>query len=81
MLSIKLYWILIPKSKRRCCLFQESCSNYVYRITNEKGTLKGMKAFLFRYKFCRPGNQIIEIKGRKFLATNKFQLIEVADQL
>ena len=49
---IRMYW-LIPKSRRRKCIFRESCSNHVYSITKNKGFNKGINAFLFRYKNCR----------------------------
>jgi putative component of membrane protein insertase Oxa1/YidC/SpoIIIJ protein YidD len=56
---IKLYWKFIPESSRKSCLFAESCSRYVYRITKDKGFWAGLKALKSRYKKCRPGYQII----------------------
>lgn len=53
LLSIRLYWILIPQSKRRKCIFKKSCSNYVFETTQKEGFIQGLKAFLFRYKNCR----------------------------
>ena len=53
-----MYWKFIPESKRRTCLFKESCSNYVYRHTNEHGLLKGIFAFRNRVKKCRGGYEI-----------------------
>jgi putative component of membrane protein insertase Oxa1/YidC/SpoIIIJ protein YidD len=58
LIIIKLYWKLIPESKRRSCLFKESCSNYVFRHTNEFGFLKGIFAFKNRVKKCRGGYEI-----------------------
>jgi putative component of membrane protein insertase Oxa1/YidC/SpoIIIJ protein YidD len=55
---IKFYWKLIPESNRKSCLFSESCSRYVYRITNEEGFWAGIKAFKSRYKKCRPGYKV-----------------------
>ena len=55
---IKIYWKLIPPSRRRSCLFAESCSKYVYRITKERGFWAGIKALRVRYKKCRPGYKI-----------------------
>lgn len=52
-LVIKSYWFLIPKEKRRHCVFRKSCSNYVYEVTQEKGFVKGIKAFIFRFRNCR----------------------------
>jgi len=56
---INLYWKFIPESNRKSCLFAESCSRYVYRITNEKGFWHGLKALKSRYKKCRPGYDIV----------------------
>ncbi|NVN18027.1 membrane protein insertion efficiency factor YidD [Muricauda sp. HICW] len=55
LIGIRLYWYFIPKSKRRCCIFRESCSQYVYRITSKNGFVHGLKAFRFRYSNCRGG--------------------------
>jgi len=52
---IKLYWKVIPEYKRRNCVFTESCSQYVYRITKEKGTISGLVALKQRFYKCRPG--------------------------
>ena len=57
---IKIYWLVIPESFRRSCLFKESCSRYVYRITKENGFIEGVKAFKTRYKKCRPGSKWIK---------------------
>lgn len=55
---IKLYWRCIPVPKRRPCIFRESCSQYVYRTTSEDGFLPGIKAFIKRYRQCRPGYRL-----------------------
>lgn len=56
--SIRLYWVVIPKQKRKKCLFKKSCSNYVFEQTLNEGFFIGLKAFWFRYKNCRSGYQI-----------------------
>jgi putative component of membrane protein insertase Oxa1/YidC/SpoIIIJ protein YidD len=58
LIVIRLYWKFIPEKRRRTCLFKESCSNYVYRHTNEHGFLKGLSALMKRYKKCRHGYDI-----------------------
>ncbi|WP_289662208.1 membrane protein insertion efficiency factor YidD [Flavobacterium panacagri] len=70
LLIIRLYWILIPKSKRKKCIFRKSCSNYVFEITQKEGFINGLKAFRFRYNNCRNGFQVF-----KNPVTNKIQLI------
>lgn len=59
-LIIKLYWWIIPASKRKQCLFKESCSKYVYRIAKQQGLLKGINAFKLRYYQCRPNYKVIK---------------------
>jgi putative component of membrane protein insertase Oxa1/YidC/SpoIIIJ protein YidD len=56
---IKVYWQLIPAYRRKHCLFKETCSSHVYRVIVEQGVLKGCKAFLLRWRQCRPGYQIL----------------------
>lgn len=56
--AIQLYWRLIPGHKRRNCLFRESCSHYVYRITKEKGFFGGCSALYDRIRKCRPGYRL-----------------------
>lgn len=67
--AIKCYWILIPKSKRNHCIFSESCSNYVFRITKDKGLFKGLISFKERFNSCRPGFHIVQLKGETYLIT------------
>ena len=55
---IRLYWV-IPKKYRRSCLFKESCSHFVYKITKEKGFICGIGIFMQRRKQCRSGYQIL----------------------
>jgi len=60
---IQAYWKLIPKHKRNKCLYSESCSKHVYRITEQKGWMLGLKAFISRYRTCRPGYRIYQKEG------------------
>ncbi|MGO4920176.1 membrane protein insertion efficiency factor YidD [Maribacter spongiicola] len=53
-LIIKTYWIIIPKNKRRKCIFNKSCSNYVYDETIAHGLIIGLKELNFRIKNCQP---------------------------
>lgn len=73
LLSIKSYWLLVPEVKRKNCLFRESCSRYVYRITFEQGFIKGLKAFKERFKKCRSGYKIINIGNSEYQA---FELVD-----
>ncbi|WP_163407555.1 membrane protein insertion efficiency factor YidD [Flavobacterium ajazii] len=56
--AVKMYWNIVPQSKRRKCIFKKSCSNYVFEITQKEGFVSGLKAFWFRYKNCRSGFQV-----------------------
>lgn len=60
--TIKIYWKLIPEYRRRTCLFSESCSNYVFRITKTEGFLEGLNAFKSRYNKCRRGYKICNLE-------------------
>lgn len=60
LLAIKMYWTLIPKSKRKRCIFRTSCSNYVYQITKNEGFTNGLRAFNFRYRNCRGNFEIFK---------------------
>ncbi|MGI4735739.1 MAG: membrane protein insertion efficiency factor YidD [Janthinobacterium lividum] len=55
LLLIRLYWALWPASARRTCLFRQSCSRHVYRITRRQGLLAGWQALRHRQQQCRAG--------------------------
>ena len=58
LLIIKFYWGFIPVNKRRRCIFKESCSNFVYRVTKENGFVAGFYALKQRLRQCKPGYKI-----------------------
>lgn len=60
LITIQLYWRLIPKNKRGKCIFKKSCSIYVYETAQKKGFIKGLLAFYFRYKNCRYGFEVFK---------------------
>ncbi|MBV8368755.1 MAG: membrane protein insertion efficiency factor YidD [Candidatus Eremiobacteraeota bacterium] len=55
---IELYWRVIEPSRRRRCLYRESCSHHVHRITGEHGALKGLLALFHRARRCRKGYHV-----------------------
>lgn len=67
---IHFYWFIKPIKSKPKCIFCKSCSRYVYEVTLEKGFLKGLTAFYFRYKNCRYGYEIF-----KNLTTGKTQIL------
>jgi uncharacterized protein len=73
LILIKIYWYIIPESNRRRCLFKTSCSNYVYKITENKGIINGLKALRFRSRNCNANYTIIKIGNKRVLvsSTNK----------
>ena len=71
LLIIKAYWLLIPKYKRRRCLFKVSCSNYVYNKTKSEGLIQGIKALKFRVENCNRYYNIIEINNEKLLISSR----------
>jgi putative component of membrane protein insertase Oxa1/YidC/SpoIIIJ protein YidD len=52
-LSIRLYRKLPNRFKRRC-LFKETCSAFVLRVTIDSGFLAGCRAIRSRFSKCRP---------------------------
>lgn len=52
---IRAYWALWPRGMKRECLFRESCSHHVYRVTQEAGLTSGLQALRRRMHICRPG--------------------------
>jgi putative component of membrane protein insertase Oxa1/YidC/SpoIIIJ protein YidD len=53
--AIELYWRLIVPQRRRQCIFRESCSLHVHRITRDQGLVRGISAFVHRFRRCRGG--------------------------
>lgn len=74
-LLIRLYWIFIPKNTRKICLFRESCSNYVYRITKQEGFYKGLTALHYRILRCKPNYSIIKRNNEFELKLNDDSIV------
>jgi hypothetical protein len=55
LIVIRAYWVVIPSRHRRVCLFRETCSRYVDRITRTEGLVAGLIALFRRYHQCRGG--------------------------
>jgi len=68
LIPIRLYWHIMPEHRRRPCLFKETCSNHVHRVTKSEGLIEGMRAFRDRFRMCRPGYHLYRTD------TNDFQL-------
>ncbi|MEH6656858.1 membrane protein insertion efficiency factor YidD [Leeuwenhoekiella marinoflava] len=82
LLLIRFYWISIPKTNRRRCLFKKSCSHYVFDIAKDEGLLSGLKALNFRYKHCRPGYFILKDEGVLISSESKsFDRSQIRDNL
>lgn len=71
-----MYWLLVPKHKRRKCLFKKSCSNYVYDITKSEGFISGLKALRFRMCNCNPYHSIMELDGQNILITKTNETLQ-----
>lgn len=56
---IRFYWKIIPIRSRKKCLFKESCSQYVYRKTQE-GALVGIRALIYRMKVCNGHAELVK---------------------
>ncbi len=71
-----MYWLL-PKGRRRECLFKESCSHYVFALIKSKGLKKGFKALLLRLKQCRPGYYTFKTEdGKEWILLKDKSIIE-----
>lgn len=62
LLSVELYWRLTKPARRRPCLFRETCSQHVHKVTREAGAFKGLIAFAQRLRRCRLG-YVVEFNG------------------
>lgn len=60
MLAIRLYWVLVPASKRGHCLFKVTCSQNVFQVTKKKEFSKGISALLERYHSPRSGYHLFQ---------------------
>lgn len=76
LIIIKSYWLLIPRHKRRKCLFKKSCSNYVYEKTKSDGFIAGLIALKFRINNCNSQYSIMELNGEKILITKANKIIK-----
>jgi putative component of membrane protein insertase Oxa1/YidC/SpoIIIJ protein YidD len=61
--SVEIYWRLTSPTRRRPCLFRETCSQHVHRVTREEGAVKGVIAFGQRFRRCRLG-YAVEFDGQ-----------------
>ncbi|RYD59637.1 MAG: membrane protein insertion efficiency factor YidD [Sphingomonadales bacterium] len=74
MLAIRLYWVVWPRWWRNRCLFEESCSQYVFRHARDLGFWGAVLAFQTRFRKCRPGYCFLGTEG-----SNGGQLLLLAD--
>lgn len=74
--SIRLYWIF-PYKPRRCCIFKETCSAHVYRITKDYGVKKGLNALYRRFKQCRGGYSFVMIDDKEFVLLKDHSLVDL----
>ena len=58
LMSIQLYWFLVPPIKRRQCLFKKSCSHFVFEAAHENGLTAGLRALRYRFKRCHAGSAV-----------------------
>jgi putative component of membrane protein insertase Oxa1/YidC/SpoIIIJ protein YidD len=56
---IRRYWAVTPTRLRRTCLFRETCSQYVYRLTEEAGARAGLAALWIRRVRCSGAYRLV----------------------
>jgi len=76
LILIKIYQSFVPKRLRSKCLYKESCSNYVFRLTKENGFFAGIGALKYRINNCNPQYFIVKDKGDILLITAQNEIIE-----
>jgi len=76
LILIRIYQFSIPNRFRGRCLFNESCSNYVYRETKEKGFKTGINALKYRIHNCRPNYFLTSNNGRILLITTRNEVVD-----
>lgn len=73
---IRIYW-LIPDNWRKRCLFKESCSQYVFRITRDDGFVAGLDVLRHRFRQCRPGYGFVTLPdGQEMVVLADGSLVE-----
>jgi len=60
---VRVYWAVWPRHLNRGCLYRETCSHYIYRVSREAGVLAGCRALLQRYQTCRAGYAVTTKDG------------------
>ncbi len=56
---IKAYRLFLKPFLNQTCLYRESCSVHVERITKEQGFRQGLRALTLRIENCREGYTIL----------------------
>ena len=69
LLVIRTYQLIFPKKLRGKCLYHESCSNHVLRVTRTRGLIPGLQSLMYRFKNCRPGYKLMKVKDEILLIT------------
>jgi putative component of membrane protein insertase Oxa1/YidC/SpoIIIJ protein YidD len=80
LLCIRIYW-LVPSQARRKCLFKESCSRYVYRITKAHGFWEGVRALKKRSGQCTHGYAHYSIEGQEWVILKDQSVVERSQTL
>ena len=76
---IRAYRILIRPVYPKTCLYKESCSIHVERITRQDGTRAGLNALRYRMANCRLGYHILEDDRHFQLITQQRMIVHEED--
>lgn len=57
---IRLYRALKAPARKPKCIFRQSCSHYVYAVTEREGLHRGVLALRFRLRNCRHGFHLFD---------------------
>jgi len=76
---IRVYRLFIRPIYPKTCLYKESCSVHVERITRQYGTRAGLKALRYRMANCRSGYHLLEDDGQFQLITQQRMIVHEED--
>ena len=77
--SIEHYWNTVPENKRKICIYQITCSKFVYNKFDENGFVSGILAYFYRMKSCNHKYEISYKNNMVIIKDNQGNIIEEND--
>ena len=76
--SIEHYWNTVPENKRKICIYQITCSKFVYNKFDENGFVSGILAYFYRMKSCNHKYEISHKNNMVIIKDNQGNITEVS---